>query len=288
MSTTLQAALWMVGAIVAFTTMAIGGRSVSAELDTFELMLYRSVIGFGIVIAIAWYTGAIGQIRARKLRLHLVRNVFHFTGQNLWFYAITVIPLAQVFALEFTTPIWVLLLSPLILQERLTGMGMLAALIGFVGILIVARPDPGNISPGLLAAAGCAVFFALNAILTRKLTRTEGITSILFFLTATQAVFGLICAGYDGDIALPSGAILPWVVVISIAGLVAHFCLTKALSIAPASTVMPLDFARLPAIAVVGMLLYDEPLELLVFVGAALIFLGNYINIRHAGRAAIN
>jgi drug/metabolite transporter (DMT)-like permease len=96
-------------------------------------------------------------------------------------------------------------------------------------------------------------------------------------------VFGLVTAGYDGDIAVPSALILPWVVVISIAGLVAHFYLTKALSIAPASTVMPLDFVRLPAIAVVGMILYDEPLELLVFAGAALIFLGNFINIRHAG-----
>ncbi|WP_019956396.1 DMT family transporter [Yoonia vestfoldensis] len=288
MSTTLQAALWMIGAIVAFTTMAIAGRSVSVELDTFEIMLFRSLIGIGIVLGIAAYAGAMRQIRFRKLRLHLVRNICHFTGQNLWFYAITVIPLAQVFALEFTTPIWVLLLSPLILQERLTGMGLVAALIGFVGILIVARPDPGNLSPGLLAAAGCAIFFALSAIFTRKLTRTEGITSILFFLTVTQAVFGLICAGYDGDIALPSGTVLPWVIVISVAGLVAHFCLTKALSIAPASTVMPLDFVRLPAIAVVGMVLYDEPLELLVFVGAALIFLGNYMNIRQAGRVAAN
>jgi drug/metabolite transporter (DMT)-like permease len=288
MSNTTQAALWMIGAIIAFTTMAIAGRSVSVELDTFEIMLFRSLIGIVIVLAIAAYTGAIRQIRFRKLRLHLVRNICHFTGQNLWFYAIITIPLAQVFALEFTTPIWVLLLSPLILQERLTGIGLIAALIGFVGIVIVARPDPANLSPGLLAAAGCAVFFALSAIFTRKLTRTEGITSILFFLTLTQAVFGLVTAGYDGDIAVPSAVTLPWVVVISIAGLVAHFCLTKALSIAPAITVMPLDFVRLPAIAVVGMILYDEPLELLVFAGAALIFLGNYINIRHGGQRAPN
>lgn len=288
MNTTLQAALWMIGAIIAFTTMAIGGRSVSVELDTFELMLYRSVIGIFIVVGIAYYAGSLGQIRAQKLRLHFVRNVCHFIGQNLWFFAIMTIPLAQVFALEFTTPIWVLLLSPLILQERLTGVGLFAALIGFVGILIVARPDPTNISPGLLAAAGCAVFFALSAIYTRKLTRTESVTSILFFLTTSQAVFGLICAGYDGDIAVPSLALMPWVVVISIAGLVAHYCLTKALAIAPASTVMPMDFARLPTIAVVGMLLYDEPLELLVFVGAVLIFAGNYINIRQSRRTVVN
>jgi drug/metabolite transporter (DMT)-like permease len=284
MNPTLRAALWMIGAIGAFTTMAIGARALADVLDTFELMFYRSVLGIFIVLGVAWAAGTLPTIRARHLRLHFIRNLVHFIGQNLWFFAIMTVPLAQVFALEFTTPVWVLLLSPLILGERLTRMGMIAALIGFLGILIVARPDPANLSPGLIAAAACAIFFALSAILTRKLTRSESVTSILFILTASQSLFGLIAAGYDGHITLPGLAFWPWLVIISIAGLVAHFCLTQALAIAPASTVMPMDFARLPAIAVVGMLLYDEPLELLVFVGAALIFLGNYINIRQAQR----
>ena len=276
----------MIGAITSFTLMAIAGRTVSVELDTFEIMLFRSITGIIIVVSVAVYLGTFRQIGRSQLGLHATRNICHFAGQNLWFYAITVIPLAQVFALEFTTPIWVILLSPLLLKERLTGIGLLSAAIGFVGILIVTRPDPANINSGLVAAASCAVFFALTAIFTRKLTRTQSITTILFYLTTMQAVFGLICAGYDGDIALPSLQTLPWVVLIGCAGLLAHFCLTKALSIAPASVVMPIDFVRLPVIAIVGMLLYAEPLEALVFVGAAFIFAANYLNITHAmGRA---
>lgn len=285
MNATFQAAFWMIGAITSFTLMAIAGRTVSYELDTFEIMLYRSLTGIVIVVGVAWSTGAIRQVRRNRLGLHALRNICHFTGQNLWFYAITVIPLAQVFALEFTTPIWVMLLSPLLLRERLTAVGLASAVVGFLGVLIVARPDPANLSVGLIAAATCAVFFALTAIFTRKLTRTETITTILFYLTVMQAVFGLICAGYDGDIALPSAESVPWVVLIGCAGLLAHFCLTKALSIAPATIVMPIDFVRLPTIAVVGMLLYDEPLEILVFVGAALIFAANYINISSAMRS---
>lgn len=285
MNTTLQAALWMIGAITSFTLMAIAGRTVSVELDTFEIMLFRSLTGIVIIVGIAWYAGTLGQIGRNRLGLHATRNLCHFAGQNLWFYAITLIPLAQVFALEFTTPVWVILLSPLILRERLTNIGLLSAAIGFVGILIVARPSPDSINIGLIAAASCAVFFALTAILTRMLTRTETITTILFYLTTMQAVFGLVCAGYDGDLALPSLATLPWVILIGIAGLMAHFCLTNALKIAPASVVMPIDFVRLPTIAVVGMLLYDEPLEVLVFAGAALIFAANYLNIRYAMKA---
>jgi len=286
MNNVVAAAAWMIGAITSFTLMAIAGRTVSAELDTFEIMLFRSLTGIAIVVGISISLGTFSQINRSRLGLHGARNLFHFAGQNLWFYAITVIPLAQVFALEFTTPIWVILLSPLILKERITAVGLLCAAIGFVGILIVARPDPANISWGLVAAASCAIFFALTAILTRKLTQTETITTILFYLTVMQAVFGLICAGYDGDIALPSVDTLPWVILIGCAGLLAHFCLTKALSIAPASIVMPIDFVRLPTIAVVGVLLYQEPLEVWVFVGAALIFAANYLNISYAVRTA--
>ena len=281
MNPTAKAALWMIGAICAFTSMAIAGRVISAELNTFEIMLYRSLIGLCIMVSIIGATGNVGHFSTRQKQLHLLRNICHFAGQNLWFFALTMIPLAQVFALEFTTPIWVILLSPLILQERLTTIAVLSAVLGFLGILLVARPDISNINLGVLAGAGCAVGFALTAIFTRKLTRGDSILTILFYLTVTQAVFGLICAAYagGGQIAVPSSDGWIWVAVIAIAGLVAHFCLTTALSIAPAATVMPIDFVRLPVIAVVGMLLYDESLDLLVFVGAAIIFAANYLNI---------
>jgi len=90
----------------------------------------------------------------------------------------------------------------------------------------------------------------------------------------------LAVAGYDGYIQIPSPMIWPWLLWIGLAGLIAHFCLTKALSIAPASTVVPLDFARLPLIAVVGALFYNEPLDVFVFLGALMIFAANYLNIR--------
>lgn len=269
----------MIGAIVSFSLMAIAGRAVSTTHDTFEIMLFRSLTGIVIVLTIATATGTIRDVTVGRWKAHMLRNLAHFTGQNLWFYAITVLPLAQVFALEFTTPIWVILLAPVLLGERITRIGALAAVAGFIGVLIVARPDPFNLSPGLIAAAASAVAFALTAILTRGLTRTESITTILLFLTVTQAVFGLIAAGYDGDITTPTSQTLPWVVAIGCAGLLAHFCLTTALSLAPANIVMPIDFARLPTIAVIGMLLYNEPLDGFVFLGALIIFGANYVNI---------
>lgn len=279
MNTTLRACLWMTGAIVSFTTMAVAGRSVSIDLDTFEILMYRSFIGIAIVVVVASVTGNLRQIKASNLRLHGIRNLCHFAGQNLWFYSITVIPLAQVFALEFTLPFWAMALGVFVLGEKITFNRAVATFVGFVGILIVTRPSPDSLQLGQLTAALAAVGFAGSAVFTRLLTRTESITSILFWLTVMQAVFGVICAGIDGDIAVPTADNWPWVIVIALAGLVAHFCLTTALSLAPTTVVMPVDFARLPVIALVGMLLYAEPLDAFVFVGAAVIFGANYVNI---------
>ncbi len=280
----LRAAVWMLGAIVSFTSMAVAGRAVSFELDTFEIMLFRSIIGLVIVLVAARSFGHLHEIRARHMPLHIVRNGCHFAGQNLWFYAITVAPLAQVFALEFTSPLWVTVLAPLVLGERLTRTRVLAALLGFLGILVVARPGAETFSPGLVAAGIAAVCFAGSAVFTRRLTRTETITCIMFWLTVIQAVLGLGFAGHDGDIALPSATTWPWLVLIGCAGLLAHFCLTKALSLAPATVVMPIDFARLPIIAMVGMWVYGETLDPIVFVGAVVIFGANYLNIRAESR----
>lgn len=275
----LVAAAWMTGAIVSFSSMAVAGRAVSTELDTFEMMMYRSFIGLAVVLSVGLATGKLREVRHDRLPLHLLRNLAHFTGQNLWFHSLSLITLAQVFALEFTSPIWVVVFALLFLGERLTRIRVLAVALGFLGALAVARPGAGGDPLGLALAASSAVAFACSIVTTKMLTRTETILGILFWLTAMQAVMGIIATGWDGDIAWPSATAWPWVALIGCAGLLAHTCLTNALAVAPATVVTPMDFLRLPVIAMVGMLLYGEPLDVWVFVGAALIFGGNYLNI---------
>ncbi len=276
----LAAALWMTGAITSFSAMAISVRELKGAHDTFEIMAARSAVGLLIVLAIALATGQLRNIRADRLGGHLLRNAVHFTGQNLWIWAVTLIPLAQVFALEFTSPVWVLILSPLLLGEKITRTRLVAAVLGFVGILIVARPNVHALNMGVVAAAASAICFALTNITTKLLTRREGIVSILFWLTLMQLVFGCVLAFWDGEVRWPTSASLPWLVLIGVTGLAAHFCLTSALRLASASFVMPIDFIRLPVIAVAGMVLYGESVDAAVLIGAAIIFAGNYLNIR--------
>jgi drug/metabolite transporter (DMT)-like permease len=175
-----------------------------------------------------------------------------------------------------------MLLSPLLLDERLTRRRWLAAAAGFLGVLIVVRPDLGQPSAGVLLAAGSAIGFAGSAIFTKRLTRHEGAISILFWLTLMQTGMALCAAGLDGDIALPQAATLPWLALVGVTGVLAHLCLTRALGLAPATVVMPMDFLRLPVIAVVGALVYDEAITPALALGAALILAANWVNIRSA------
>jgi drug/metabolite transporter (DMT)-like permease len=280
MTPPLKAALWMIGAIFSFTAMAVAAREISQTHDSFEIMAARSIIGLVLVLVIGKAMGQLGNISSQRLSGHFWRNSVHFTAQNLWFWSLTMIPLAQVFALEFTSPLWVILLSPLFLGERLTLSKLAAAGLGFAGILIVARPDLTNLSPGVLAAAGSALGFAATSILTKRLTRDEAIITILFWLTAFQAVFGILAATYDGQVNWPTAETLPWLGLIGVCGVLAHLSLTSALTLAPASFVMPIDFIRLPLIAVIGAMAYGEAIDPFVLGGGAVIFLGIWISIR--------
>lgn len=269
----------MTGAVGSFVVMAVAGRELAAELDTFELMAYRSVIGFVIVCGLIFFSGGgFSQVKTNRPGLHVIRNIFHFAGQNLWFYGVAVIPLAQLVALEFTNPIWVALLAPLLLSEKITKWRILAALIGFTGVLIVARPGVAPFELGHAAGLGAALGFALNTIFTKELSRTDSTLCVLFWMTLSQAAMGFLCAA-PGGMTMFSSAMAPWVAVVGVCGLTAHYSLTSALANAPASVVAPMEFIRLPVLTIVGMMLYGEQIELVVLAGGVIILAGNLLNI---------
>lgn len=277
-----RAAAWMGGAIACFSLMAVATRALTPAFETVEIMLYRGSVGTLLVLGSLALAGRLAWARPRRMGLHLARNAVHFAGQNLWLWAITVLPLAQVIALEFTSPLWVLLLAPLLLGERLTMRGLVAGLVGFAGVLVVAGPGlagSGNGS-GLIAASLCALCFALTAVATKRLTLTEPVGAILFWLNLMQALAAAVIVGLRGGVPWPDAQQALWLVAIGVSGTAAHWCLTNALRVVPASVAMPLDFLRLPVIAALGWLLYGEDLGLSLVLGASLILAGNLLTLR--------
>ena len=271
----------MCGTLVSFAAMAVGGRELSVELSTFQILLFRSVIGILIVGFFLWCSNW-RQILTKNLQIHVLRNISHFGGQFGWFYGIAFIPLAEVFALEFTVPLWTAILAMVLLNEQMSRARAAAIILGVLGVILILRPGLVVISPAALAVLGGAFCYALSHTLTRRLARVDTPLTILFYMTIIQLPLGFITSILDWT--TPSLAMLPWIIVVGVAALSGHYCMARALAIADAILVVPMDFLRLPLIAVVGFLFYGESLDWLVLAGGAVMFTGNILNIQSEGK----
>jgi drug/metabolite transporter (DMT)-like permease len=276
---TLLAALWMAGTLATISLLAVAGREAMRTLPTMDMIFYRSLMSLPMVVLIALITGQSLRtaFATRKLGLHVWRNAAHLTGQFTWFWAITQISLAEVFALEFTTPLWVALLAPLILRERMTLPRFAAVALGFAGALIVIRPASMAIGWGAASALSCAVAYAFSYIGMKQLTRTEAPLTILFWLPVCQGLYATVLT--FGHLTWPDPATWGWLVVVSLSGLAAHYCMARALALADAMVVTPMDYLRVPLIALVGWLVYLEPLDPYVLIGGAVIAAANIVNL---------
>lgn len=275
-----RAAAWMVGALLSFLAMAIAGRELAGlGLSTFQILFFRSVVGLLVIGALVWHTGP-ALLRTRRAGEHVWRNVAHFGGQFGWFFAIAAMPLAEVFAIEFTIPIWTALLAAVFLGERLTRTRAVALALGLAGVLLVLRPGLAIVQPAALAALGGALAYAASHLLTKRLTTSEAPLAILFYMTVVQLPLGL--AGALPQWQDATAAQVPWLLLVGVTALSAHYCLTRALQLAEVGTVLPIDFLRLPLVGLIGYVFYGEAVGALAIAGAALILLGNLINLRGA------
>jgi drug/metabolite transporter (DMT)-like permease len=259
--------------------MGVCGRELSTELNTFQTVFWRGLVG-GIAILPMLFHQGWSHTRTQRPAAHIIRNLFNFAGQYGWFYAIGIISLAEVFALEFTTPIWTALLAVLFLKERLNAPRIGAIALGFIGILLITRPGIQAIDPAGLAVLGAAVAYAASYIMVKSLTATDSPLTILVYMTVVHVPIAFVFS--LSDWVWPSGESWLWILLVGLSGLSAHYCLARAFQKAEASLVVPLDFMRLPLIAVVGFFVYDEALNPWVLGGAVLVFAGNFLNIRYA------
>ena len=279
-----KAAAWMMASIALFLLMAVSGREVTREIDVFQAMEMRSVIAFFMLLPFVFREGGFKAMRTGILPSHIARNVAHYVGQFTWLMGITMIPLAQVIAIEFTAPIWAALMAATFLGERLTWRKCVAIGFGLVGVLLIIKPGAVPLDPGHMVVLGAAFFFAVSFIATKFLTRTDSATKIIFWMLIIQSIIGLIPALRAWT--WPSAGVWPWIFVIAFTGTFAHFCTAKALSYADATVAMPMDYLRVPLSAVIGYFMYSEGVDTLMAVGAALIVAGNLFNLRrpNAGR----
>jgi drug/metabolite transporter (DMT)-like permease len=273
-----MAALWMSGWLALMLIVAVAGREATRELNVFEIMELRCLIGLCLLYPLVRYNGGFAAMRTQRPLQHICRNLVHYAAQLGWFYALTLIPLAEVVSIEFTMPIWTAILAATFLGERITVWKIAAIVLGIVGVVVIVRPATGAINPGQLIALGAAVGFGISIAMMKSLTRTENTVAIIFWMLAIQAAAGFFPNLYVW--VPPSPHAWGWVVVIAICGTFSHYCMARAMLHADATVVLPMDFLRVPLTALAGWLIYSERLDMFTVLGAALILTGNLLNLR--------
>jgi drug/metabolite transporter (DMT)-like permease len=273
-----RAALWMAGWLALMLIVAIAGRETTRELNVFQIMEVRSILGFFMLYPLIRVNGGFAAMKTSRPLQHIGRNLIHYAAQLGWFFALTLIPLAQVVSIEFTMPIWTAILAASFLGERMTVWKISAITLGVVGVTVIVRPVAGEIDPGQLIALGAAVGFGISIAMMKSLTRTETTLTIIFWMLVIQAAAGFFPSLYVWI--WPSAYAWGWLVVIAFCGTFSHYCMARAMLYADATMVVPMDFLRVPLTATAGWLIYSERLDMFTVLGAVLILTGNLLNLK--------
>ncbi|MDB5616262.1 DMT family transporter [Tardiphaga sp.] len=273
-----RAALWMSGWLLMMLFVAIAGRETLRELNVFQVMEIRSLIGFVMLLPILYFNGGFKAMKTTRPLTHVARNLVHYISQIGWFFALTLIPLSQLVSIEFTMPIWIAIMAAFFLGERMTVWKITAIVLGLIGVVVIVRPTAGAVNIGQLVALGAAFGFGISITTVKSLTRTETALKIIFWMIVVQASAGLLPALYFWQ--WPTPYVWGWLVVIAFCGTFSHFCMARAMLYADATVVVPMDFLRVPLSATIGWMLYAERLDIFTVLGAVLILAGNMLNLR--------
>ena len=273
----IKAAFWMGCWLACMMLVTWAGRETTKQLDVFQVMEMRSVLGLALLYPLIRAAGGLRAMASRSPFQQVARNIIHYTGQYLCLVALPMIPLAQVIAIEFTAPIWTALLAMAFLGERMTLGKAGAIAFGLVGVLVIVRPGAQSLSLGQLVVLAAAFAFAVNYALTKSLTRSDTVVVIIFWMLVIQSLIGLVPALLVWR--NPSLDLMPFIVLIAFGGSYAHYCMARAMLHADITVITPMDFARVPATALLGWIVYSERIDLFTVAGTVLILAGNLLNL---------
>ncbi|NQV54303.1 MAG: DMT family transporter [Rhodospirillales bacterium] len=263
--------VWMIVAAVFFSISVGLVRYLSGTIDAFEQTFWRQFMGAVILLPFVLRRGLKG-FKTHQIKTNLIRNVAGYLGISLSFYSITLIPMADSQALQFTLPMFTVVFAVFILSEKVGLHRWIAIGIGFLGALVILRPGFVEINLGMIVALAAAASFGISDTLVRKLSRTDGTLLIVFYSFALQVPIALAVASFNW--VTPSLTDWPWLIALGIASFAAQWALSRSFVLAEASLVSPILFIRLPMVAAIGYFFFGQQPDIWTWVGAAIIFFG--------------
>lgn len=265
-----------------FFSIAVGlVRHISATIDAFEQTFWRQVIGAIILLPYAWRLGFKG-LKTRQLGTNLIRNTAGYVGISFSFLSITLIPMADSLALQFTLPLFTMIFAFLILSERVGRHRIAATVVGFAGALVILRPGIVDINLGMTVALLAAASFGVSDTLVRRLSRTDSTTLIVFYGFALQIPIAAAVAAFNW--VTPSLTDWPWLIALGLTSFAAQWSLARSFVLAEASLVSPVLFIRLPMVAAIGFFFFAQVPDIWTGVGAVIIFAATYYSARREAK----
>lgn len=265
-----RAILYLLSAALLFSIMGICVRYASLTVDYYTTVFFRNVVGMLIFIPMLFQKG-LGFFKTEKLWMHTWRSVIGLTSMYAFFYAIAHLKLSNAMVFSYSSPIFIPLIAWIFLKEKISKAAILAAFIGLIGVLLVAKPDTGMLSimslVGLLASFCSAMAF----VTVRALTDTEPVERIVFY-------FCLIGSGISAVPAFWHWQSLSWheLDLLIVAGLLANIsqlCMSKAYSLAPASQIGPVNYVAIIFAGIWGYVFWHELPDHMSLYGCGLILI---------------
>ena len=260
--------LWMVAGGLLFVAVTVLVRHLGSDLPAVEAAFIRYLIGVLLLLPMIWRMQW-RSIRPARYKLYLLRGIAHGVAVMLWFYAMARIPLADVTAIGFSTPVFTALGAILIFREQVRVRRMLAILAGFIGTLVILRPGFQTIEAGALAQLVAALFFAGSFLFAKHMTRFESSGVILVMLSIFCTLTLLPGAIYYWR--EPTLAEVGWLALVAIFATAGHYAITRAIAYAPLTVTQPLSFLQLIWAIIFGYWLFDEVPDNWVIIGALII-----------------
>ncbi len=263
----IQGMLLMIVAVTGFSGMAAALKFVSLELPFLVVILVRMV--FGLLPLAPWVVrNGLSSLRTKRFGLHFARALNGYIALACFVYALGQLTIADVTAIGFARPLWVIPVAAILLGETVGWRRTMATLVGFAGVMVMLRPS-GEMDPAMLIALVYSFGACLTLILVKMLSSTEPPARIVFYHQALSFLLGLGPAIYFWE--TPTLAQCTIIAVSAFCGTAGHLCFARACKLADATVVAPMEYTRLIAAAGIGFVLFGEVPSIWIVPGTALI-----------------
>ncbi len=263
-----RACLWAATTSLTSAAMMLLIRWAATELHPFQISFLRCAFGALFTLPWLWQMGW-GEVRKVDLSRYKWRVALAFASMLSWFYAASYLPMAESTALNFTTPLVATVGAALVLGETVRIRRWTATILGFIGVLVIVRPGAHTFNPAAIIMIVSALTSAFSVLIIKRLTKTESAQSIVMFTFVFLTPLTLIPALFVWQ--TPSWYVIALTVGMGAVGTFGNYCSARAFTLADASAVLPIDYLRMPVVALVGFAAFGEVPDALVWIGSAII-----------------